>query len=419
MKFLSRETTEPIISHVRGTVITLFQHCYYPTLKTISSSCGPEVEIEGRRYINFGSNSYLDISRHPKVLEAVEKALRRYGGGSGAARLTAGTYIPHRQLEERIAQFMGYEDAVLFSAGALVNMGVIPALMSPPLKRVMELFASPFAEVKEGVIFADAYTHASIIDGIIIASSRLFSGKVKFRFFSHLDMGELEKLLRSSKVERKLIVTDGVFSLHGHVAPLRKIVELMESYDAQIYLDDAHGIGVFGSRGRGVAEYFGVEGRLAFQMGTLSKAFGGAGGFIVGEKSLCDYLRVATRTYLFETAMPPEVAGGMVAAIDVVENESWRRESLWKNVKYLHQGLNRLGFDTLESISQIIPVLLGKVTKAKEVVSHLEKAGIFAPCYYYPAMPKGQAVIRINIMATHTQDQLDRFLESIGEADRL
>lgn len=401
-----------------GTVGTLERYAYYPTIEEIEGpSTEPLVHINGREYLNFASNCYLGIGMHPKIIEAIERGLHTYGICAGASRLTAGTTTIHRQLEECIAEFKGQPDAVVFSAGMLANMGVIPALTAYPLKALTlgldpsrtEIF--PCAE-----IFIDSLDHASIIDGSFLASGTKRQSNCKLTLFRHQNLTHLEHRLKKSTAGNKLIIVDGVFSLHGHIAPLDEIVSLANRYDASVYLDDAHGTGVLGKTGKGTAEYFGVEDHVEVQMGTFSKALASSGAFITGSTALCRYLRVASRTFMFQTAMPAAQACGIIAAIDIVRNESWRRMSLHANADYIRKELTLLGYDTLGSESQIIPILIGPESNVKDVEKILLEEGIFAPCYYYPAVPKGQAVVRINLLATHTETQLNRLLAAITKA---
>ena len=251
-------------------------------------------------------------------------------------------------------------------------------------------------------VFFDKLVHASILDGLALASSRVFRTGIKLSAYRHRDMAHLEYLLqRAAHTDRKLIITDGVFSLHGRMAPLREIVRLARRYNAETYVDDAHGTGLFGDHGRGTAELLGVEREIDFSVSTLSKSLGGVGGFIAGDRALCQYLRVAARTYMFQTSLPAAVANGLVAAFDVIRDE-----------------LKRLGFDTFDSQTQIIPVRFGDETRAKQAMHKLWDYRIFAPCYYYPAVGPTEAMVRVNITFAHSEAHLERLLTALAKTGR-
>jgi 7-keto-8-aminopelargonate synthetase-like enzyme len=267
-------------------------------------------------------------------------------------------------------------------------------------------------------MFLDSLVHASILDGLAIATSPIYGGSMNFSMYRHKDVADLEYQLKSSKAENKLIVTDGVFSLHGHLAPMDKIIRLARKYDAEVYVDDAHGTGIFGPNGRGTAEHFGVYGDVDFPMGTLSKALGGAGGYFAGSADMCDYLRVACRTHVFQTSMPPVVAAGLIASFDLIRDEPQRRHRLLAISARVNSELLRLGFDTLGTETQIIPVRFGDPIKALKAQQVLFNEGIFAPRYYYPAVPKGEDMVRINLMSAHSDLQIDLMLSAMEKAGK-
>jgi len=403
---------------VSKVVDVLDDHGYYPRIDEITSFPGvAEVTVCGEVCVNFSSNDYLGFTQHPKIIEAAKVALRKFGLGSGGSRLTSGTQIMHRKLEQRIARFKGKEDAVVFSAGYLANTGIIPALVGGPLRTLVNAL-DPDAAFPACEIFLDELVHSSIIDGLAIATSRIFGNRVKFRFYNHLDVDHLSSFLAGSEAESKLIITDGVFSLHGRLAPLDKIVEAAKKHGAEIYVDDAHGTGVLGETGLGTAELFGVNEEIDFPIGTLSKALGAAGGFIAGSTELCRYLRVACRTHVYQTSMPPSVAAGLIKAFDLIEKEPERRRTLVTNAARVNRELIRLGFDTFGSKTQIIPVRFWTEQQAKRASEMLLERGVFAPCYYYPAVRRDEAMVRINLMSTHTDEQLSLLLEALEAAGK-
>lgn len=402
------------------TVRVLDRSFYYPETETVEGFEGVEevVCVDDRTLINFASNGYLGLARHPKVIEAAQKALVRYGLGTGGSRLTSGSQKPHRELEEAIASFKDTEDAVVFSSGYLTNIGAITALSAQPLRLVVETLDTDAMRslVGQTQILVDKLSHMSIVDGVMLAGSRFFGNSVSVRFYQHNDTTHLESLLKNSSADRKLIVTDGVFSLHGRVAPLDEILRIAHAYDAQVYVDDAHGTGVLGKHGRGTAELFGVDGLVDFSMGTLSKALGGQGGYIACTSEVCRYLRVAARSYMFQTSMPAAIAAGVTAALGIVQAEPERRERLLSNAKWLNSELINMGLETFGSTTQIVPVCFYDEGSAKRAYRILLDRGIFAPCYYYPAVPRNESIIRVNLTAMHTRHQIECLLEAISEA---
>ncbi len=391
----------------------------YPLICELAAveGSGETAVIEGRRYANFASNSYLGLTRHPKVIEAATRAIREFGLGSGGSRLTSGTNRLHRQLEEVIAEFKGTEDSVVFSAGYLANIGVLLAVLNSPLARTTSELNHDQETFGETDVYYDELVHASIIDGLMLASVRLFGGRVHLHRYMHLDMGQLEQELVAGKSDHPaLVVTDGIFSLHGRKAPLDQIVRIAHRHGAAVYVDDAHGTGVLGRTGRGTAEMCGVDGAIDIPVGTLSKALGGEGGFCAGTKEFCDYLRIACRTHMFQTSMSPAMAAGLIAAFQVVKDEPERRERLTAVSHQVSSELNHLGFDTFGSTTQIIPVCFETEARARAAFRLLMDEGIFAPPYYYPAVRHDEAMIRVNLMATHTDEQIERLVSILAKA---
>ena len=292
----------------------------YRQLRPIQGAQSPRVRMEGKEVILLSSNNYLGLAEHPALREAGIQALERYGCGAGASRSISGTMELHRALEERIARFKGCEAALLFSTGYMANMGLLTTL------------------AEDGdVIVSDEFNHASIVDGCRLSRAEVW-------VYRHRDMDHLEALLRRSSHRRRLIVTDGVFSMEGAIAPLPEIRRLADQYGAMVMVDDAHATGVLGQGGRGTAEHFGMTGRIEIQMGTLGKALGGFGAYVAGTKDLIDYLINCCRTFMYTTALPPAVAAMALAALDIVEKEPQRRQRLWENTGYFRTGLQKMGF---------------------------------------------------------------------------
>jgi len=368
------------------------------TLSFIESSHGSHIKIKGKDFINFSSNDYLNLSGHPEIVKAAISALNKYGFGSGSSRLLSGSLISHKKLEDRISAFKKTEAALVFNTGYSANTGIIPALAG-----------------SGEMILSDELNHASIVDG-----ARLSKAGVKI--YRHRDMNHLEKLLKTfslsgnSKNRQCLIVTDTVFSMDGDIAPLKDIAALAEKYNALLMIDDAHGTGVLGKNGRGGLEHFGINGEKIIQMGTLSKAFGCFGAFAAGSKKLINLLINRARSFIYSTSLPPAVAEACVKAIDIVEYESEeRRRTLRKNRQRLFEGLDRLGYDTLNSETQIIPVLIGDTESALRIGNYLFRKKIFAPAIRPPTVPDGKCRIRFSVTAAHTDDDIDRVLESLNK----
>ncbi|RJQ51190.1 MAG: 8-amino-7-oxononanoate synthase [Nitrospiraceae bacterium] len=366
-------------------------------LTCITSSHGSKVLINGKRLINFSSNDYLNLSRHPEILKAAAAAMNKYGSGSGSSRLLSGTFLPHVKLEERIAKFKKTEAALVFNSGYAANTGIIPAISGD-----------------DAVIFSDELNHASIIDGIRLSKA---AGKI----YRHRDMDHLELLLKKSfrknKIRRRLIITDTVFSMDGDIAPLRDVLSLCGKYDALLMIDDAHGTGVLGSSGRGGLEHFGIDKTdRIIQMGTLSKAAGCFGAFVAGPEDLIKLLVNKARSFMYSTSLPPSAAAACTKALDIVEHESGtRRRRLWNNRQRLYEGLKRLGCDTLGSETPIISVLTGDTKNALKAGNYLFRRNIFAPAIRPPTVEEGRCRIRFSVTAAHTKEDIDLVLESLSK----
>jgi len=366
----------------------------------LGSSRGSKISINGEDYINFSSNDYLGLSRHPEIIKSAIAALKKYGLGSGASRLLSGSYIPHKRLEERIAEFKKTETALVFNTGYAANTGIIPAIAS------------------EGwTILSDEFNHASIIDGCRLS-------KAQVKIYKHRDVNHLRELLKGSP-NNKLIVTDTVFSMDGDIAPLSDIVFLLRNvsptkkYNTMLMIDDAHGTGVLGRGGRGGLEHFGLEGEDIIQMGTLSKALGSFGAFVAGSRGLMEYLTNRARSFIYSTSLPPAVAEAGRKAIDIVDSNSNNlRKRLWKNRERLYNGLKDLGYDTMGSETPIIPILIGDVKKTLALSSYLYENKIFAPAIRPPTVPEGRCRIRFSVTSRHTDDDIDFLLEKLRKFRR-
>lgn len=364
-------------------------------LQPIASATGPTVMLNGREIILLSSNNYLGLATHPTVVKAAIDATRVYGTGSGAARLVCGTLTPHESLEATLARFKGTEAALAFAAGYLANISVIPALIG-----------------KDGLIFADRLCHASLIDGCRLSGAT-------FRVYRHRDMNHLEQLLaRRRTARRTLIVTDGLFSMDGDIAPMKDLAQLAEQYGAALYVDDAHGTGILGRTGRGTLEHCEVESRIPYHMGTLSKAIGCAGGYLVGSVDFIAYLVNTCRGFIYTTAPPPASAAAATAAIQVLEQEPERRARLWRNRDRLAQGLARLGFRLAASESPILPVIVGDPDQAMNLAQALLTHGVYAPAIRPPTVPPATSRIRFTITADHTNEHIDGALAALERAGR-
>ena len=364
-------------------------------LRVLGGAQDTEVEVDGRRVLNLSSNNYLGLTTHPRLKQAMVAATETWGAGSGAVRTIAGTMKVHEDFERKLAEFKHTEAALVFQSGFTANVGVLQVL------------------VQEGdVIISDELNHASIIDGIRLS-------KAERSIFKHRDMEDLDRHLERHKDKRvRLVVTDGVFSMDGDIAPLPKIVELAQRHDALIMVDDAHASGVLGKNGRGSVNHFGLDGKVDLQIGTLSKAIGVMGGYVASAQVVRDFLIHRARPFLFSTSHPPGVAAACSAAIDVLLKEPQRIERLWQNTKRFKDGLKRLGFETGASETPITPVIVGKGAVAMDFSDRLFKLGIFAQGIGYPTVPEGRARIRTIVTSAHTEAQLDRALEGFDRVGK-
>ena len=355
-----------------------------------------EADGTERDVIMLGSNSYLGLTTHPKVVEACKKATDDYGYGMGAVPLYAGTTPLHRELEERIAAFYGTEDAILFPCGYSGNVGVISALCGPG-----------------DTVINDAANHASIFDGCGLSGADI-------KIYLHRNMHHLEKILKTlpDSQRGRLIITDGVFSMHGDLAPLDEIVELAERYHCRIMIDEAHAVGVVGPTGRGTAEQFGCADKVDLICGTLSKAPGAVGGYCAGSAALVRYLRYYARTFFFSTALPAPIAAGLIEVFKLMEADQAGRERLWENVNYMLNGLHTLGFNTGHTESAIIPVIVGDEQKLGAFQNDLREHGVFTNVVTYPAVRRKECRLRVSIMNSLSKDEMDQALSLFAEFGR-
>lgn len=367
----------------------------YSLVRVLQGEQLPVATIDGKRVVNLASNNYLGLTTHPRLRQAALKAIEEYGVGSGAVRTIIGTMTIHEELEQRLAEFKNTEAAIVFQSGFTANTGVIPAV------------------VGEGdVIISDELNHASIIDGCRLT-------RTTRKVYRHKDMGELEQRLEESKDARRiLVVTDGIFSMDGDIAPLPSIVGLAERYGAIVMVDDAHASGVLGRNGRGSVDHFGLHGRVHIQVGTLSKAIGAMGGYIAGSRSLREWLIQRGRPYLFSTSHPPSVVATCIAALGVLETEPELIDRLWENSRYFKAGLTKLGFDIGRSETPITPVMAGDSARAMQMSQLLFEEGVFAQGIGYPTVARDRARVRTIVTATHTQEDLDRALRAFAKVGR-
>ena len=362
----------------------------YPYFRKIESEQDTEVLINGKKVLMFGSNSYLGLTNHPKVIEAAVAATKKYGSGCAGSRFLNGTLDIHIALEDRLAKFVGKDEAIIYSTGFQVNLGVASCLTG-----------------REDYILWDELDHASIIEGCRLSMSK----KIKYK---HNDMESLEKKLQMCDPDKvKLIITDGVFSMEGDVANLPKICELAKKYNAAVYVDEAHGIGVFGNQGRGTCDHFGVTKDVDLIMGTFSKSFAALGGFIATDSVTANYLRHNSRSYIFSASITPASTAAVNAALDIMESEPERIEHLWKVTNYALEGFRNIGCEIGHTSTPIIPLFIRDNDKTFAVTRDLLEDGIFVNPVVSPAVPSQDTLIRFSLMATHTIEQVDRALECI------
>ncbi|MBM7567760.1 glycine C-acetyltransferase [Paenibacillus sacheonensis] len=362
----------------------------YRPLTVWSGGSGTRMELDGRSYIQMSSNNYLGLTDHPALKKAAIDAVDRYGVGSGSVRTITGTLDIHRELELRLAEFKGTEAALVFQSGFTTNQGVLASILGP-----------------EDVVISDELNHASIIDGIRLT-------KAARKIYAHKDMEQLEAVLKESAgFKKRLVVTDGVFSMDGDIAPLPQIVELCEKYDAFVYVDDAHASGVLGKNGKGSTDHFGLHGRVHIQVGTLSKAVGAVGGYVACDQVLKDYLIHKARPFLFSTSQTPAVAATCLAAIEVLKQSGDLIDKLWDNASYFRAKVQELGFDTGASETPIVPVIAGSPADTMTFSDMMREEGIFAQGIVYPTVALDKGRLRFIVTAKHTRGELDETIAAL------
>ena len=368
-------------------------------IRTLQSPSAPHAKVDGKNVIVLCSNNYLGLANHPKLKQAAIAAARKYGAGSGSVRVIAGTLDLHVKLEKELADYRGTESSITFQSGYATNLGTIMCLVD-----------------ERDLIISDELNHGSIIDGCRLT-------KAERRVYKHKDMGDLEKQLQGTeRFRRVLVITDGVFSMDGDIAPLKDIVNLAQEHNAMTYVDDAHGDGVLGENGRGITNHFHLEGKVDIDMGTFSKAFGCVGGYVVGSKDLCVYLQNKVRSYLLSGSHPPAVAGACIAALQLVQRQPSLVKKLWDNTRYFKKGLKDIGFDTGNSETPITPVIVGDAGKARELADNLFKAGIFVLPIVFPMVARDKARVRTIVTSAHTRKDLYAALtafEKVGKQQAL
>jgi glycine C-acetyltransferase len=368
----------------------------YNRIRTLSSPQGAWLVVDGNRTLNFCSNNYLGLANHPRLVEAAGKALETHGVGPAAVRTIAGTMDLHLELEKRLASFKGVEGAITFQSGFNANLAVIPALVG-----------------KSDVIFSDELNHASIIDGCRLSGAKIVR-------YAHCDPGDLDRALLEHRENypRALVVTDGVFSMDGDVAPLDKIFQVSNKHNAILMVDDAHGEGVLGRGGRGIVDHFDLHGRVDVEVGTLSKAFGVVGGVVAGNPLVVEWLRQRGRPFLFSSAMTVPDAAACLAAVDILEESTELVDKLWENTSFFKAEMKSLGFDTGQSTTPITPVMLGEAPMAQQFSRQLFERGVFAMAIGFPTVPRGKARIRVMISASHEVEDLEQGLQVFADVGR-
>ncbi len=360
----------------------------YNNIRTLGSAQGAWLTVDGKQVLNFCSNNYLGLANHPRLVEYAKKALDEYGIGPGAVRTIAGTMSIHRELEKRVAAFKHSDAAISFQSGFVANLATIAALVG-----------------KEDAIFSDELNHASIIDGSRLSGAHIIR-------YNHCDPLHLEQVIKENEGDyrRALIVTDGVFSMDGDIAPLDRLYEIANAYDILLMVDDAHGEGVLGKGGRGIVDHFNLHGKVDIEVGTFSKAFGVVGGVVSGNAEIVEWLTQRGRPFLFSSAVTPPDVAACIAAIDLLEESTELVDRLWSNGAYFKKEMSALGFDIGRSQTPITPVMLGEAQLAQDFSKRLFERGIFATSIGYPTVPQGKARIRVMISAAHSKDDLDKGL---------
>ncbi len=373
----------------------LRQQGLYNNIRTIGSPQGAWIVVDGKRVLNFCSNNYLGLANDPRLRDAAKKAIDQFGAGPAAVRTIAGTLTLHRELESRLAKFKGAEATIAFQSGFASNLGTVAALVG-----------------KEDVVFSDELNHASIIDGCRLSGAKIVR-------YAHNDPNSLEDTIKRETVYRRaLIISDGVFSMDGDIAPLPDLVAVAEKHDILLMVDDAHGEGVLGRGGRGIVDHFKMHGRVDIEIGTLSKAFGVVGGYVAGKKEIVEWLNQRGRPFLFSSALTAADTAACIAGVDILEASTELVDRLWDNARYFKSEMKRLGFDTGKSETPITPVMLGEAPLAQKFSRTLFDNGVFGMAIGYPTVPQGKARIRVMISAAHARADLDRGLEAFAKVGK-
>jgi len=378
------------LQYVQDELQNLKDSGLYNRIRTLSSPQGAWLIVDGKRTLNFCSNNYLGLANHPHVTQAAREAIEKYGVGPAAVRTIAGTMEIHLELEQRMAAFKGVEDAITFQSGFNANLAAIPALVG-----------------KSDVIFSDELNHASIIDGCRLSRAHVVR-------YNHCDPIDLSRVLQEQRFNfpHALVITDGVFSMDGDIAPLDEIYAAIQDYDAVLMVDDAHGEGVLGRGGRGIVDHFDLHGKVDIEVGTLSKAFGVVGGVVAGNSLVVEWLRQRGRPFLFSSAMTVPDTAACLASLDLLEQSTELVDRLWENTRYFKAEMRDMGFDTGGSVTPITPVMLGEASLAQQFSQELFENSVFAMAIGYPTVARGKARIRVMISASHAQDDLDFGLEA-------
>jgi glycine C-acetyltransferase len=395
-KSMTRDSMTNKLQWIQDELQKLKDDGLYNRIRTLSSPQGSWLVVDGKRVLNFCSNNYLGLANHPRIVQAAQEAVKKYGVGPAAVRSIAGTMDLHLELEQRLAAFKGVEAAITFQSGFTANLGTIPALVG-----------------KDDAVFSDELNHASIIDGCRLSGAKIIR-------YAHCNPEDLDRLLREErkKYPRAMVITDGVFSMDGDMAPLDKIYEVVQNYNAMLMVDDAHGEGVVGKGGRGIVDHFNLHGKVDVEVGTLSKAFGVVGGVSAGNPVVVEWLRQRGRPFLFSSAMTVPDVAACLAAVDILETSTELVDKLWENTRYFKAEMRRLGFDTGLSTTPITPIMLGEAPLAQQFSRELFENGLFAMSIGFPTVPKGKARIRVMISAAHAREDLDKGLEIFAAVGR-
>ena len=369
----------------------------YPFFRSISDSEAINVKVDGQDQIMVGSNNYLGLTHHPEVVERAKNAIDKFGTGCTGSRFLNGNLEIHEELEEKLATYLGHEKALVFSTGMLTNIGALPVICGP-----------------KDCLILDSENHASIIDAARLSLGASFK-------YKHNNMESLEEVLQDNvnRFKKVTIVADGVFSMTGDILNLPEVVSLAKKYGAYVYVDDAHGIGVMGRKGRGTMDHFGLTKDVTLNMGTFSKSFASLGGVVSGSQDTIDYIKHTARSFIFSASMPPAAVATVSACLDVIEKDDSIHERLWSNVAFMRDGFKDIGFYTYKSKTPIIPVFIGDDLKALMVTAFLKENGIFATPVLPPAVPKGECLIRTSYMATHNKCDLSKVLEVFKKAKKV